>query len=115
MMIVEKKLYFTFQADGLLVLVPKKRGNGFLKTPYGHHTIQALDDILDQATLLAKNLYGLDGYLYFQVKTYSGDEEKIAPILMPLLETYYGFVSEYVGNSLFFDILKSNNEETVKL
>lgn len=86
-----KKLRYAYSAGGLNVLVPKQRGEGYLKQPYGHHNNPQLNEILDAASPYALNLFGLDGYLHFEVRFFSGDESRVKDIVMPLLEKHYGF------------------------
>ena len=86
------------------VLVPKKRGQGYLRVPYGHHNIQELTDI---ATKMQCDICGLGGELEFigSRSVYFGsraDRLDFAAKLMPLLEEYYGFPSREVDETEFW-------------
>ena len=81
------ELLFCWVAGQLSVLVPKKRGSGFLRVIYGHHHNQALTEIANAAQ---SDVFGLDGALDFVCggKVYHGGAsiraeyaEKIIPRL----------------------------------
>lgn len=86
------------------MLVPKKRGAGFLKTPYGHHHNLELSRVESMAGC---DLWGLDGSLDFQVSgaiLHGGRDGQLAfsSKVMPLLELYYGVPSREIGVSDFW-------------
>lgn len=97
-------VYYNFS-----VLVPKKRGIGYLKSPYGHHHIERLSEIGHQ---VGCDICGLDGSLDFEVPSRlycsMGDEKtEFEQRLMPLLEKYYGFSSEPIDIQAYWDIKKN--------
>lgn len=101
---VVKKLLFCWVAQNLNVLVPKKRGEGFLQVPYGHHYNMALTDIADSASV---DVTGLDGALTFECggKVFHGgaDARKaFAAKVIPKLENHYGFVAQEIDESQFW-------------
>jgi hypothetical protein len=74
---------------GLNIAVPKKRGSGYLKQPYGHHAIQALDDIAADERIA---MCGLDGYLNLEYRYVEYDARAaIIDRVMPRLAAHYGF------------------------
>lgn len=54
-----RELLALIQDPNLYVLVPKRRGRGFLKTPLGHHAT-ALGQL---ETKIGADIVGLDGHL----------------------------------------------------
>lgn len=102
--IIMKELLYSWVSGQFSVLVPKKRGTGFLKTPYGHHHNIELSRIESNAGC---DLWGLDGSLDFQVSGaifHGGRDGQLAfsGKVMPLLEQYYGVSSREVGPSDFW-------------
>jgi hypothetical protein len=100
-----KELLFCWVAGGLQVLVPKRRGTGYLRAPYGHHNDQALNRIAD---LVRCDVHGLDGALYFECssKVYLGAGEELrnefAEKIIKPLEEHYGFPSRFVNAPTFW-------------
>ena len=97
---------FMWDHSGLNVLIPKKRGLGFLRTPYGDHRIDKIEDALDE--MGGVDACGLDGYLELEFGMVSNREEqvRIAGIALPALAKASGF-SDWVENTnLFWDILQ---------
>lgn len=93
-----RELLYCWVAGQFSVLVPKKRGEGYLKTPYGHHHIQELTFI---ANKLHCDVCGLDGALDFEVSgaIYHGPEngrDAFAKEIMPMLEAYYSIPSREI-------------------
>lgn len=94
----EKKLLYCWVAQGFDVLIPKRRGQGFLKVPLGHHCDDGLFDVEMAAHC---NLFGLDGALSFHCngKIYFGGDDKrkeFVNTVMPMLEAHYGLASEEI-------------------
>lgn len=98
----EKKLIWAWVGGNLVVLVPKQRGSGFLKTPYWHKVNPALEDIRWQ--LGDVDIHGLDGHLEIvvsrSVRSICTDED-FAAKAMSLLEAHYGFPSEESSKDFF--------------
>jgi hypothetical protein len=90
-------LYCWAVPNCLSVLVPKKRGNGFLRVPYGHHHDEALSRI---AAAAGCDVFGLDGSLDFVwggVDCASEDvREALASKVIPCLELHYGLSARLV-------------------
>lgn len=59
---MEKKFYWAWLLKTLEVAIPKKRGNGYLKTPAGHHRTERIHIIESVAKC---DVCGLDGTLSF--------------------------------------------------
>lgn len=99
-----KELLYCWTAGNFSVLIPKKRGEGYLKVPYGHHYIVELTEI---GTQMGCDVDGLDGALTFDVKgaIYHGSQkgrEEFSGEVMPLLEKYYGLPSREITNDDFW-------------
>lgn len=106
-----RALRYCWVANGLNVLVPKQRGEGYLKVPYGHHFDAGLDRIATQARC---ELTGLDGALSFAVpgSLYHGPvagREAFVAAIVPMLCAHYGWeaveisVTEYWALNLSGD------------
>jgi len=93
----DKKLLYCWVLQGFDVLVPKRRGEGFLKTPLGHHANEGLSYIEMAARC---NLHGLDGALHFDCdRNFFGGEEQrkeFVSTVVPMLEDHYGLASEEI-------------------
>lgn len=90
--VLNKELLYYWLAMSVEVRVPKRRGKGFLKVPYGHHVNDKLNRIADE---VGCDVSGLDGTLSFEVgmKVVCCPErrEKLISKLMPMLADHYGF------------------------
>lgn len=99
-----KELLYCWVSQQFSVLVPKKRGEVYLRVPYGHHHINELTNI---ANKMQCDICGLDGALDFNVSRpiYFGiqdDRDAFAEKLMHLLEKYYGLPSREVDAPEFW-------------
>lgn len=98
-----KELLCCWVAGQFCVLVPKRRGAGFLRVPYGHHFDEALDDI---ASTVSCDVFGLDGMLEFECggSTYHDQvaRERFFKKVVPSLETHYGVPAREVSQSGFW-------------
>lgn len=99
-----KELLYCWISKQFSVLVPKKRGDGYLRAPYGHHHIEELTHI---AYAVGYDVCGLDGELTFEVagSLYHGSQSNrkaFTSRLMPLLEAYYGFPSREIFAAEFW-------------
>lgn len=102
----EPKLLFCWVAEGLQVLVPKRRGTGFLSVPYGHHADKALDEI---AALANCDLFGLDGALYFDcgwdvVHGQKGTQDEFLERVRKPLEAHYKRPSQLIDANTFYEL-----------
>lgn len=100
-----KELLYCWVAKTLSVLVPKKRGEGYLKVPYGHHHIMALTDIANDADV---DVTGLDGALEFECgwKIFHGGEatrKDLSSKVIPRLETHYGYAAREIHEKEFWE------------
>ena len=92
--------------SGLGVLIPKRKGSGYLKTPLHHRYVKELSDIeMDEGA----DLCGLDGYLLLEYD-YTNTEfrEAIESRVMPRLASYYGFTTWKEDSVAFWKILLPN-------
>lgn len=87
----------------LLVLVPKRRGAGYLAQPYGHHQNPALDAV---GAAVGCDVIGLDGYLDFTYPSETIDDplgrEAFASTICRRLEHHYGCPSRRVDAPEFW-------------
>ena len=91
---------------GLAVLIPKKNGKGYLKTPLYHNYVKALSDIESDECV---NLCGLDGYLHLDYGyTDTARREAIEARVMPRLAAHYGFTTWKEDSVTFWEILLPN-------
>ncbi len=81
---------YMWDRGGLNILIPKRRGAGYLKCPIGHHPVAALSDI---EVAVSADFCGLDGYLQVEyIRTVPQDKEAEAVAkIMPMLASYFGF------------------------
>lgn len=97
-------LLYCWVAANFHVLVPKKRGAGYLAVPYGHHQNQGLDRIGDLAGV---DVTGLDGALCFECggKVFHGGDCARAAFVakvIPPLEVHYGMASREISVNEFW-------------
>lgn len=57
----DDKIYWALGLDSIKILIPKKKGIGFLKTPIGHHVSKLISE-------LGYDCFGLDGYVNIPVR-----------------------------------------------
>lgn len=108
------QLLFCWISSHLSVLVPKKRGTGFLAVPYGHHYNQALTDIGNVARC---DVTGLDGSLMFRCgKGIRADfhldeatKKSFADIVIPRLEKHYDIQAKEVDLQEYWQNHPSKN------
>lgn len=103
----EKELLYCWVARDFNVLVPKRRGSGFLKVPYGHHVDQSLDVIADAGRC---EVTGLDGALAFECggEIFNGGDEvrsDFAAIIIPRLESHYGLTAREIDAPDFWRLV----------
>lgn len=91
---------------GLNVLIPKRRGTGYLRVPYGHHNDPKLNRIADA---IRADVCGLDGYLAFEISLSRQDRERIVGIVLPMLAAHFGFTQWREDPKAFWAELLPNN------
>ncbi|WP_343028272.1 hypothetical protein [Massilia sp. MP_M2] len=104
-----RTLLYCWVSNGFSVLVPKRRGTGYLKVPYGHHHI---DGLTAAANAVGCDVVGLDGELAFESRELrglycarTGDARAIfIAKLMPLLERHYQMDSREVDAATFWQL-----------
>lgn len=104
-MIGDKALLYCWVSQNFCVLVPKKRGVGYLKVPYGHHYDGALTDIANAAHV---DVVGLDGALMFEcggAVFHGGDaaRQSFAAKIVPKLESHYGLSSREISSVEYWE------------
>lgn len=99
-----KELLYCWMSTTLEVLVPKRRGDGFVRTPLGHHHDDGLADI---ERLAGCDLFGLDGALSFDARRDATYEEKRAAFVarvLPALERHYCWSSREISRQQFWEL-----------
>lgn len=91
-----------WDSGGLNVLIPKRRGEGYLAVPYGHHAVAALGQIEAEEGI---DMCGLDGYLELDYRRCSDERDAIVARVMPKLAKHFGFKSWREDTKLFWKIL----------
>lgn len=91
----EKILLVYFSVESIDILVPKKRGEGFLKVPLGHH---ACDLSTFTSEHISFDVFGLDGMLsvqtgYISQSQYAELEESVVKPLSAFYNYPYKIVS----------------------
>ena len=94
---------YIWDMGGLNVLIPKRRGQGFLRCPLGHHRVNALASIEEDERI---DLCGLEVYLSLDYGILL-DEARDAIItrVMPRLACHYGFTSWVEDREKFWENL----------
>ena len=96
----KKELLYYFAPTTLEILVPKRRGTGFLKTPIGHH-VSPLSQLSHE---IGYDLYGLDGAISIPIGYIRPhDREKMAQRLVTPISRLLGFPAREVGSSEFWE------------
>jgi hypothetical protein len=100
-----RELLFHWSAATLEVLVPKRRGEGYLKVPFGHHEDAGLARI---ERVAGCDIWGLDGSLSFQcgtgVATYETARAEFTTRVMPALAAHYAMGFREAGAVEFWDL-----------
>ncbi len=105
-----RELLYTWSSTNLMVLVPKKRGPGFLRVPYGHHADAGLDAVEQIAQC---DIFGLDGHLEFEFghnvrhlalsnAEHAARMKDFETKVIAALEKHYGTPSRAVGADEFW-------------
>lgn len=99
-----KMLLWCWVANGFNVLIPKRRGIGYLRVPYGHHHDPALDAI---GELVGVDVLGLDGALLFECggavfNAAPSVRDAFAAKVVPALERHYGLSAREVSPGEFW-------------
>lgn len=99
----EKKLLWLYIHTSINVLVPKKRGSGYLMAPYGHHINPELEEVR-QYKMNGIDIFGLDGCLELVVNKYDFDDpdDQYAIKLMTALSEHYQMPFEKITSDEFF-------------
>lgn len=83
------------------ILVPKRRGEGFLKSPLGHHH----DRVSQIAHEIELDIYGLDGALEVQTGSLHGkDTEALLERIMPPLCQHYQMDFRVIARAEFWKL-----------
>lgn len=103
-----KQLLVYFTSLQVMILVPKRRGEGFLKTPFGHH-VGPLSQVEAE---IGFDLWGLDGSLDVQTgPTGRYDKAELLARIMPPLCTHYGMTYREVDHDEFWTLHPLKKQE----
>jgi hypothetical protein len=81
------RIYWSTLSTSLMLLIPKKRGKGFLKSPVYHESTPLTEFISDEFHC---DCFGLDGYLDLKIDTHDNDEcLRIVKVLAEYLKFDY--------------------------
>jgi hypothetical protein len=99
---VDKELLVYAREDGreVSILVPKLRGTGYLKVPFGHHQNSALSEVGYE---IGYDLFGLDGSLDVQTGFLFGKRDEIVARIMPVIAAHYGMTWRLVDGDEYRD------------
>lgn len=103
-----KELLYIFRERGIHILVPKKRGEGFLRTPIGHHQ----SPLSHLAYKIGYDLFGLDGEIFVD-SGYIGKDDKprmIERVLEPISQLL-GFPHREISRQEYYDLHPIKTEE----
>lgn len=90
----------------VMILVPKKRGTGFLKAPFGHHQ----GPLSKVEAEIGFDLWGLDGSLDVQTGSFAHeDKDELLARIMPPLEAHYGMGWREVDEIDFWSLHPDKN------
>lgn len=95
-----KELLYCFVGPSLQILVPKRRGIGYLKQPIGHHP-NALSRLETEA---GYDLFGLDGAIEVHCGFLGSQErmDKVAKQVLEPISRLLGFPYREVGGEEFW-------------
>lgn len=104
---------YMWDDSGLNIIIPKRRGDGYLRVPYGHHNNPKLNLISDSVNVV--DVTGLDGYLNFRFSAkviYDASKRaKIVAIVMPQLAAYFDFKSWIEDIRGFWRVVDNHKNE----
>jgi hypothetical protein len=88
------EIVILLQSSSTLFLIPKLRGDGYLKTPYGHH----LDDGLSRLeTEIGEDIFGLDGHLEIHTGHVHFKNGSMAQGVPVVIERFIKPIAAYYG------------------
>lgn len=94
---------YMWDLGGLNILIPKRRGEGYLKVPYSHHAVPALSDIEHREGV---DMDGLDGYLSLDYRyVHPDDRQAIVDRVMPRLAKHFKFTTWREDTKAFWKVL----------
>ncbi|EPU8966723.1 hypothetical protein ACV0OF_003836 [Acinetobacter baumannii] len=102
---VDKIILVLFGIQEINMLIPKKRGKGYLKQPLGHYNCPLAALSRD----IGFDFNGLDGYLEIQTG-YLTDKDKVdltQRVVVPI-SNFYDYKWQEVDRNTFFETLKGN-------
>ena len=97
---------YMWDRGGLNILIPKRRGTGYLKCPIGHHSVPVLTDI---ENTVGADFCGLDGYLQVNYIRrpygHAKSEAEATAKIMPLLARHFGFTTWREDAKAFWNVV----------
>lgn len=98
---------YMWDNGGLNVAIPKRRGKGYLKVPFGHHANSKLNDIENEEGI---DMCGLDGYLELEYRYIDPDKrDAIVARVLPKLAAHFGFQTWREDTKLFWKIVQPDS------
>lgn len=82
-------------SETIIMLIPKKIGGGFLKSPVGHHHEPWMSD-------MTYDVDGLDGYLNIECGRNYIDQDAILKEIMPIIQSRFNFPWRIVSHAEFW-------------
>jgi len=105
---MKKELLFLWDSHFLNVLIPKTRGDGYLKVPAGHHINERISHFED---FIECDVFGLDGMLSIDcgsaIATYPETRLLFENKAMPELSRVYGFPWREASHKEFWSIVEN--------
>lgn len=104
----KKELLYIFRERSIHILVPKKRGEGFLRTPIGHHR----SPLSDLSYKIGFDMFGLDAEIFVDTG-YVWEDKKpqlVERVLKPISELL-GFPYREISHTEFHDLHPIKTEE----
>lgn len=97
-----KEILWLYLDRSICVLIPKKRGKGYLKQPYGHHINTDLENFRND--LNSVDIFGLDGHLQIMVNKAEYEDKDLAfgNSVIEKLASYYSLPFRHVKSSEFW-------------
>lgn len=95
----EKILLVYFSVESIDILVPKKRGEGFLKVPLGHHAC-ALSGFTNEH--IPFDVFGIDGMLSVRTGRMSQRHDELEESVVKPLSAFYGYPYKIVSHEEFW-------------
>ncbi|WP_394222714.1 hypothetical protein [Alteromonas gracilis] len=97
-----KEILWIYMDRSICALIPKKRGVGYLRQPYGHHINSEMEKFRDD--LNGVDIYGLDGHLQIMVDKaeYEDKDLVFGKAVIERLASYHSLPFRHVSLNEFW-------------